>query len=158
MLAVAAPSESNLMGRLPFPTAQRLVAPSGLGAGRTLALVGFSSSQRHEIRSWIEGLRLNQDSGIAWVKMPVIKDPGSEDARLDVERKLVAKHDAAGQRVRVVPVFTNQDEFVRAAGLSGTEHASVLVLNREGMVLARASGQFDETKAQALRETLGQRN
>ncbi len=60
--------------------------------------------------------------------------------------------------MRVVPVFTNQDEFVRAAGLSSTDHASVLVLDREGMVLARASGQFDETKAQALRETLGQRN
>ncbi len=83
MLAVAAPSESNLMGRLPFPTAQRLRAPSSLAAGPTLALVGFSSSQRHEIRSWIEGLRLNQDSGIAWVKMPVLKDPGSEGARLD---------------------------------------------------------------------------
>ena len=30
----------------------------------------------------------------------------------------------------------------------------MLVLNRDGKVLARAEGRFDEDKAQALRETL----
>lgn len=159
VLAVAAPSESNLMGRLPVPTAQRLGLPSSMPAGRTLALVGFSRTQRGEIRSWIDGLRLKEDSGIAWVKMPVLNDPGTESARLDAERKLLAGHDKSGQSARIVPVFTDRDEFVRAAGLSGTDHASVLVLNRDGMVLARASGQFDQAKAQALRETLlGQHN
>jgi hypothetical protein len=51
-------------------------------------------------------------------------------------------------------VFTDRDAFIRAAGLSGTEHAWVLVLNREGKVLARAEGLYDEAKANALRETL----
>ena len=159
MLAIAAPSESTLMGRLPVPTAQRLGLPNSMPAGRVLALVGFSGTQRGEIRSWIEGLRLKENSRIAWVKMPVLNDPGTESARLDVERKLLADHEAAGKRARIVPVFTDRDEFVRAAGLPDSDHASVLVLNRDGMVLARASGQFDEAKAQALRETLmGQHN
>jgi hypothetical protein len=51
-------------------------------------------------------------------------------------------------------VFANRSQFIRAAGLSGMEHASVLVLSRDGRVLARAEGPFDERRAQALRETL----
>jgi len=160
VLAVATPNESNVMGRLPSPTANRLEQQqlsAALHAGRTLALVGFNSSHRGEIRSWIDGLRLRQDSGIAWFKMPVLNDPGSEDARSAIERQLMAGHSLASQRSRLVPVFTDPADFIRAAGLSGTDHASVLVLNRDGKVLARAEGQYDPAKAQALRETLSAR-
>ena len=157
-LAAAAPSETNVMGRLPSLTAKHLeqhrIEPSPIPGGRTLALVAFDRTHRSEIRSWIDGLRLNQDSAIAWFKMPVLKDPGSERARSDIESRLQAGHGGAGPHARVVPIFTNPDDFIRAAGLSGKDHASVLVLNRDGRVLARAEGQFDEAKAQALRETL----
>jgi hypothetical protein len=159
LLAVAAPSETNLMGRLPAPPAlqvdaQRIGPPGGLPAARTLALVGFSRNQREEIHSWIDGLRLDRDSQIAWVKMPVLKDPGSEDARQDALRRFMASRSGKVSSDRVMPVFANRQEFVRAAGLSGTDHASVLVLDRNGQVLARAEGGFDHDRARALRETL----
>ena len=160
VLALAGPSESNVMGRLPSPTARQLeqqpLAPF-LPSGRALVLVGFSPNQRGEIRSWIDGLRLHQDSGIAWFKMPVLDDPGSDVARSAIENELLSRHAAGSQRSRLIPVFTNQGEFIRAAGLSGKDHASVLVLNRDGRVLARAEGQYDPDKAQALRETLSAR-
>jgi len=159
LLALAAPSESNFLGRLPTLTAkrldqQRVVLPQGLQADRTLALVGFNRTHSSEIQSWIRGFRLDQDSTIAWFKMPVLNDPGTEQARNQVENILLARHPAETDRSRLVPVFTNRDAFLRAAGLSGMEHAWVLVLNRDGKVLARAEGEFDEDKAQALRETL----
>jgi hypothetical protein len=159
VLAVAAPSETNLMGRLPTITAKRLDAQRveqarTVPAERTLALVGFDRSHRGEIHSWIQGLQLDRDSAISWVKMPVLNDPGSEDARLEAERRLLASLSPGPHIGRVVPVFTNRDEFIRAAGISGTQHASVLVLDRDGQVLARAEGHFDQNRAQALRETL----
>jgi len=159
VLALAAPSESNVMGRLPELTVkrldqQRIVLPRGLTADRTLALVAYSKAQRPEIESWIRGLRLDQDSTIAWFKMSVFNDPGDERERNAVERKLLAQHPADSERSRLVPVFTDREAFIRAAGLSGPEHVSVLVLNRDGKVLARAEGRFNEAKAQALRETL----
>lgn len=159
MLAIAAPNESSVMGRLPELTVkrldqQRIVLPRALTADRTLALVAYSKAQREEVQSWIVGLRLDKDSSIAWIKMPVLNDPGDENVRNAVERKLLAQHPAGSERSRIVPVFTDRQAFIRAAGLSGAEHASVLVLNREGKVLARAEGRFDENKAQALRETL----
>lgn len=152
LLAVAAPSETSLMGRLPRLAAERLGAPRGLPAERVLALVGFDRSHRAEINSWIEGLRLREDAAIPWVKMPVLRDPGDEPARLALEGRIRATHDLPPQRL--VPVFTDLDHFIRAAGLSGREHASVLVLDRDGQVLARAEGQYDPVRATALRETL----
>lgn len=159
MLALAAPNESNFLGQLPTLTVKRLdqrriVLPQGLPAERTLALVAFQRSQGNEIRSWIRGLRLDQDPSIAWFKMPVLDDPGSERARNDIESVLLARHPADIDRSRLLPVFTDRNAFIRAAGLSGTEHAWVLVLDRDGKILARAEGQFDQDKAQALRETL----
>ena len=65
-----------------------------------------------------------------------------------------ASYCAYPHRERIVPVFTDRQAFTRAAGLSGPYYASVLVLNRDGKILARAEGRFDENKAQALRETL----
>ena len=158
-LALAAPSESNVMGRLPILTAKRLdqqqiVLPHGLSADRTLALVAFNQGQRAEIDSWVQGLRLKQDPSISWFKMPVLNDPGNDDARSAIEIKLLARHTSERARARFVPVFTNRDAFIRAAGLSGADHASVLILNREGKVLARAEGHYDEGKALALRQTL----
>lgn len=159
MLALAAPNESKFLGQLPTLTVkrldqQRIVLPQGLPAERTLALVAFQSSQGDEIRSWIRGLRLDQDPSIAWFKMPVLNDPGTEQARSEVESILLARHAPDIDRSRLVPVFTDRDAFIRAAGLTGTRHAWVLVLDREGKVLARAEGPFDQDKAEALRETL----
>lgn len=159
MLALAAPNESNLLGQLPTLTAKRLdqrhiVLPQGLAAERTLALVAFQPSQYDEVRSWIRGLRLDQDPSIAWFKMPILNDPGSERARNDIESVLLARHPADSDRSRLVPVFTDRDAFIRAAGLPSAQHAWVLILDRDGKVLARAEGRFDQDKAQALRETL----
>lgn len=157
--AFAAPSEVSLMGRLPTISAKRLdqqpiVLPRQLPAARSLALVAYTRHQREEIQSWIEGMRLESDFAIQWFRLWVINDPGSPRARSEVERKLLARHPRHVDRSRLVPVFTNREAFARAAGVSGTEHAAVLVVDRDGKVLARAEGRYDEAKAQALRETL----
>jgi hypothetical protein len=159
VLALAAPSESNVMGRLPTLMAKKLdrqpiVLPHQLPAQRTLALVAYTRHQREEIDSWIRGLGLDQESSISWFRMSVLNDPGNENDRSAIENKLLARHPEAADRSRLVPVFTDREAFVRAAGISGTAHASVLVLDREGRVLARAEGPYHEAKAQALRETL----
>ena len=158
-LAVAAPDETNVMGRLPTFAAKRLdqqalVLPGQLPADRTLALVAYTRHQRQEVQSWIHGLNLDVNSPIPWFRLSVVNDPGSETARSEVERKLLAHYPQQAERARLIPVFTNREAFARAAGTSSTEHAAVLVLDRDGHVLARAEGPFDEAKAQALRETL----
>lgn len=157
-LAFAVPNDTALLGRMPTVMAKRdhrqIQLPQELPASRTLALVVFKSSQRAEAQSWVDGLGLKGDASISWLKMPVLNDPGDEGLRIAIETRLLARQGSGSDRSRVVPVFTDREAFIRAAGLSGSDHASVLVLDRDGKVLARAEGAYDEKKAQALRETV----
>jgi hypothetical protein len=159
LLALAAPNESTLMGRMPSVNAKRLnqqpiALPQGLPAGRTLALVAFNRGHRGEIESWIKGMQLRENDAIAWLKIPVLDDPGTDLARSEIESGILARHSALVDRSRLVPVFTNREAFMRAAGMSGVDHAWVLVIGRDGQVLARVEGEYSEEKGQALRETL----
>ena len=158
-LAFAAPSESSVMGRLPAFMAQTLLrqpvtVPEGLPSDRTLALITFKRGQRAEVESWIEGLNLRNDPSIAWMRMPVLNDPGTLTGRSAVENRLLQHYPADTERAKMVPVFTDRASFVRSAGLASTDQVYAVVVNRQGEVLARVEGQFDADKAQALRETL----
>lgn len=159
-LAFASPNEAAVMGRLPAYlshtlTKQPLALPSGLPSDRTLALITFQKEQRAQAESWVKGLKLQDDASISWVRMPVITDPGNARGRDEVETRLLKHYPMASERARLVPVFTDRAEFARAAALSGgANQFHAVVVNREGDVLARVEGQFDEVKAQALRETL----
>jgi hypothetical protein len=157
--ALVAPNESSVMGRLPvaMTTLQQPVAvavPEGLPSDRTLALITFQRGQRAQVESWIQGLDLRNDPSIAWMRMPVLHDPGTLTGRNAIENKLRQHYPADAERARLVPVFTDRASFVRAAGLNGTDQAYAVVVNRQGDVLARVEGQFDPDKAQTLRETL----
>lgn len=158
-LAIAAPSESGLLGRLPSFTAKRLhdqapvALPQQLPSVRTLALVVFKSGQQDEAQGWIDGLRLNQQSSIAWVRIPVISDRNDEAKRREKEAALLARYPAEVDRARIMAIVADKEAFVRATGLTSTDHVSVLVLDRTGNVLAKAQGPYDPAKAGALRET-----
>ena len=159
VLAFAAPDEGNVMGRLPTISAKRLdqqpfILPFQLPAERSLALVAYTKHQREEVQSWVQGLRLESNPDVSWFRLSVLNDPGSEIARSEAEKRLLARYPQPTERARLVPVFTNREAFARAAGTSSTDHAAALVVDRNGRVLARAEGAYDEAKAQALRETL----
>ncbi|MES1977016.1 hypothetical protein [Polaromonas sp.] len=162
-LAVASPSESSVMGRLPEMMSHALAhkplsLSTDLPSDRTLALITFERSQRALADSWIHGLNLNNDSTIAWMRMPVLNDPGTASGRSAVETRLLQRYASPGDRARLVPVFADRADFVRSAGLKGTDQFYAVVVNRDGDVLARVEGQFDANKAEILRETLKSQN
>lgn len=158
LLAVAAPTESSVMGRLPALQAQwldqkPLALPEGLGAERTLALISFHRDQRPDVDSWVQGLQLSRDASVRWLRMLVVNDPGDAAGRSEIEQRLRERY---AQEKGVLPVFTDRAAFARAAGLSGVQRPHAVVLNRHGEVLARVEGPFDPVKAEALRATLAE--
>ncbi len=160
ILAVIGPKESSVMGKLPRfgsnstpPLEPEKMTPT-FSADRTLALITFSKKHRPDAESWIRGLQLQKDSSISWVRMPVLNDPGDASIRDAMEVRVRSHYAQEPGRDNLLPVFANRNAFVQSAGLKDTEHAYVLVLNRQGEVLARVAGHFDEAKAEALRETL----
>lgn len=161
VLALGFPSERRVMGSLPPLAAKdlnhkRLQLPADLRAERTLALIGFDRSHAAGLDSWVQGLRLQTEPGIAWLRMPVLNDPGTTHHREALEAFLMARYPDRQDRARLVPVFTDRDQFVRTAGLTSTRLPHAVVLGRSGEVLARAEGWYSEDKAQALLETLAE--
>ncbi|APW35913.1 hypothetical protein RD110_00715 [Rhodoferax koreense] len=158
-LAVATPTESSVMGRLPSLMVTRfdqqaMPLQAGLSADRTLALIGFDRSHRADIESWIKGLCLTRSDAIPWVRMPVLNDPGDAAGRQAIEERLRTRYANDPTRASVMPVITDRAAFSRAAGLSSTDKAYAVVINRHGEVLARVEGEYNPEKAQTLRATL----
>lgn len=157
LLAVAAPTESSVMGRLPALQARLLdqrpmPLPEGLQSDRTLALISFHRDQRPAVDSWVHGLQLGRDASVRWLRMLVVNDPGDPAGRSAIETQLRERY--AQEQAAVVPVFTDRTAFARSAGLSGVEQPHAVVLNRHGEVLARVEGAFHPEKARTLRATL----
>ena len=159
-LAVATPTVSSVMGRLPAAlTVTRLdqqTVPllAGFPAERTLALIGFHNSHRTDIESWIKGLCLTGSSAIPWVRMPVLNDPGDAVGRQAMEQRLRTRFADDPTRASVLPVITDRAAFSRAAGLASTDKAYAVVVNRQGEVLARVEGEYDPSKGETIRATL----
>ena len=154
------PTEASVMGQLPAHSTQSLnrtlvSLPEGLPSDRTLALVTFNRDQRSQADSWIEGLNLKNDPSISWVRIPVLGEPNTPDAKGDAEKRLLGRYTADVERAKMLPMFVDKAEFARATGLKSTERAYAVVFNRQGEVLARVEGSFDADKAIVLRETLG---
>ncbi|MEY4883484.1 MAG: hypothetical protein RIS34_1338 [Pseudomonadota bacterium] len=145
VLAVVGPQESSVMGTVPSLR---------LSAQRTLALITFNKNHRQDADSWIQGLQLQNDPSINWVRMPVLKDPGDASIRDAMETRVRSRYPTELEHGNLLPVFTDRAAFIQSAGLKDIDHAYVVVIGRNGDVLARVAGQFNEAKAQALRETL----
>lgn len=157
LLALATPRATGVMGKLPVEVGQKLeknpIRVSN-GEDRILALVTFHKHQRAQIDSWVSGLRLHENDEVAWFRMPVINDPKDADKRAAAEDRLQARYGDVRERGKLLPVFTDRTAFVQATGVRGTDQAMVLVITRNGEVLARVLGEFDEDKARVVRDTL----
>ena len=86
VLAFSALNETSVTGRLPAFMARTLLrqpvaVPLGLPAKRTLALITFYRSQQNQAESWVRGLNLRDDPSIAWIRLPVLNDPGTPTGR-----------------------------------------------------------------------------
>ena len=154
------PTEASVMGQLPAHTTQSLTRapvslPEGLPSDRTLALVTFNRDQRGHADSWIDGLNLKNDPSISWVRIPVLGERDSLEAKNDVEKRLLGRYTADIERANMLPMFVDKAAFAKATGLKSTERGYAVVFNRQGEVLARVEGPFDAGKAIVLRETLG---
>jgi hypothetical protein len=158
MLAFGTPNPYATLSRLPSDVGAHLgrtatPAPP-IDDGRVLALVTFHRNQRAQADSWIEGLALHGGSPIRWVRMPVFEDPKDAQRRVAAEDQLRSRYAGRPEYAHLVPVFTDRTGFMRATGVTRTTEAVVLVLSRDGEVLARESGRYDEDKALHLLATL----
>lgn len=159
LLAFAVPRSHPAMGRLPAGIDQKVVqvpAAQARADERLLLIVTFSRDHRAAAESWIQGLQLDRQA-YAWVRMPVVDDPGSPALRVQAEGRILARYRGEADRGNLLPLVTDRSLFLDATGVPDTRQVHVLVVNRRGDVLARVSGPFDEEKAATVLDTLNLR-
>ena len=151
-LMLLAPSERQVMGQLPPLAAkahdQRSVdLPRQLPADRTLALIVFGKEQKSEAHRWIDGLGLRRDASIPWLQMRVLPPQST----IPVSHHALP---AGTPPERLLSVSTDAGVLAQSMALPDTGHTEVVVIDRDGQILAKAQGPFDEVKARTLLEAL----
>jgi len=127
--------------------------PADFPAERTLLLIAFQREQQDNLDDWSARLKLRDPGSPAWLELPVIDDPGALLRWfVDVGMKNGIA-DKAG-RDRVFSIYTPREEFIRHLGLPGTEQVHLVVADRSGNILCRASGDWCEEKENLLRAAL----
>lgn len=143
-----------------FPTittrdlnAKSATFPAELPGPNTVVLIAFHREQQSVLDVWIRKLRLKQPGSPAWIEMPVVPDYGS------LWRTFVNKGMRSGivtteARSRVFTVFGSRDKFRATLNLPTSDQVYVLLVRRDGTIVARADGRYTSSKARKLLKVL----
>ncbi len=139
---------SDLNGR-------ELTFPQELPAERTLLFVAFKREQQAVVDEWIAELDLEAPDAPAWLELPVIEDLGAL-WRGFIDNGMRSGVTSTETRARVFTIYGDTDAFREALGLGSEDLVYLLVVDREGRVLARDYGGYRPEKAPPLLEALGE--
>jgi hypothetical protein len=129
-------------------------APDGFPNERTLVLIGFDEPQQELIDTWISGMKLkNPETNIAWIEMPVIENPGIF-MRWFINTGMRGGIPDKSTRSRVWTAYTDRKAFLKACGITSIDTITVLVVQKDGKILASESGGFTEPGARKLAKAI----
>jgi len=126
---------------------QVLTLPADLPAPRTLVLLAFRHEDQAVLQGWKAGLKL-APSANDWLEVPVV-DVSNGMIKAMIRTGMKHNYPDAVGRSHVAPLFGNAATHARAFGVSGRTVA-VLVLDRQGRVLASASGAYAPDSARMV--------
>lgn len=129
-------------------------APAGLPGKKTLVLIGFDEPQQVLIDSWIKGMKLETSgSSVSWVEMPLIENPGMF-MRWFIDTGMRGGIRDKAMRSRVWTAYTDKKAFLKSCGINTTETITVLVVERDGKILASETGSFTVAGSYRLLQVL----
>jgi hypothetical protein len=122
--------------------------PANLPSPRTLVLVAFRHSDQAVIQGWKSGLALTgaQDD---WLEIPVV-GVSSGMVKGMIRSGMRGKYPDPRDKAHVAPLFGDAAIYAKDFGIS-PDAVAVLVIDREGHVLASAGGAFSEGSATSIR-------
>lgn len=151
---VAASSNSSA-----FPTVkgvnlngETVEAPAQLIGSPALAIVAFEHAQQEIINPWLPHLNELEASlpGFHYYELPVINERTASE-RLMITNGMRMGITGEDARARTITIFTNQEQFIQAAGIPNMGAIYLFVLGQNGEILYRTSGPYDEDKFTALK-------
>jgi hypothetical protein len=134
---------------------RKVKLPSGLEGQLNLVLVAFQRWHQALIDSWLPAVTQLEDSypGLRHYELPVL-------ARMDllvgtfINEGMRAGIPDPATRAGTITLYLDKAAFLQSLDLPGDDDIYVLLIDRKGTVLWRASGAFTPASAQSLAETL----
>jgi hypothetical protein len=160
--AGGADSSSNAASNFRFPALDALnldkrpvKLPHDFAGERNLVVIAFQRQQQKDVDTWLDTRKRFEtiDPALRYYELPTL-------ARLNVFARWFIDNGMRGgipsheQRARTITLYLDKEPFRAALGLGDESSIYVLLLDREGNILWRSQGNFDESKAQSLEQAL----
>jgi len=158
----AAPPDNSPGARFPSVKASNLEKrdfnlPADFEGDRNLLLVAFERDQQKDVDTWLREMK--QFEGLApgfyYYELPTIQRP-SALTRWFIDTGMRRGIPERKARERTITLYLDRKPFCDALLITNQKRIYVLLVDREGRVLWRSEGLFDETKGVSLRNSLGE--
>lgn len=132
-------------------------APADFPADRTLVILGYEQEQQAAIDTWTAGMGLTQPGNtLPWIEMPVIDEPGMV-MRWIIDTGMQRGIPGKDARSHVWTAYTDRKAFLTSCGIDSVNDIHVLVVARDGAILAMETGRYtDDAAARILKVLRGE--
>jgi hypothetical protein len=138
---------SNLEGKT-------LRLPEDFAGDRNLLLIAFQREQQQNMDTWLHEMkRFELSPGFQYYELPTI-DRLNPFSRWFIDRGMRRGIPDRNARSRTITLYLDKSSFRKALGLPDERRIYAVLVDRSGIVLWRAEGDFDEAKASSLQRAL----
>jgi hypothetical protein len=134
---------------------QQVEFPRDFGGELNLLFVPFLQQQQLVVNTWLpfaEELEASF-SQVAYYELPTIHELPIF-ARTFINEGMRAGIPNPKARERTITLYIDLKDFWRATGITGKETVHVLLVDRQGQILWRTTGEYDEETGRDLRQTV----
>ena len=132
--------------------------PADFEGDRNLLLVAFEREQQKDVDTWLREMKRFEelDPGFHYYELPTIQRPNAF-ARWFIDTGMRHGIPDRNARERTITLYLDKAPFCAALHIADQTKIYAFLVDREGKVLWRSEGVFDETKGSSLRSALGDR-
>ncbi|MFW5691498.1 MAG: hypothetical protein ACOCXZ_03255 [Chloroflexota bacterium] len=134
---------------------EQFTLPKDLEGELNLVFIAFTEWQQYVVDSWMPKARQlkQQFDGLHYYEIPTIY-PMNLFQRWWLDNIMRAGITDEAVRAITITIYVDIPDFLAALDLPNNDTAYALLLDREGEVIWRAAGLYDEDKGDALRQAI----
>lgn len=131
--------------------------PADFEGERNLLLVAFEREQQKDVDTWLREMKRFEeiDPGFHYYELPTIQRPNAF-MRWFIDTGMRHGISDRQARERTITLYLDKKPFLEALLITNQKKIYAFLVDRQGNVLWRSDGVFDETKGISLRKVLGE--
>ena len=133
----------------------RLALPQDFEGDINLVFIAFQQWQQNQVDTWIPFARQLEQfvPGVRYYELPTIRRLNPL-ARTFINEGMRAGIPDQKARERTITLYIDTEEFRQATAIPGKNEVHTMLVNRNGDILWRTTGTFDEEKGKGLEQAI----